>query len=174
MTTITPHHFTFPFSHIITKISFINIPVCPLEYTFSLFFIFFELSFIFISILINPNTISFSQPFNKTPLIYRSVFPNILTITMWMSIFIHSFILILISKMLNSFSMFYKFIEKAYIKHISTLIMTNFCNVNTKTMSFVCSPLSNILITVSVTPKSVSLHRTILKISNIILLIEFK
>jgi hypothetical protein len=55
-----------------------------------------------------------------------------------------------------------------------TLIMTNFSNVNAISVILIDLPLSNILITFFVPPKSIALHCSVLKISHIVLILEFE
>ena len=56
----------------------------------------------------------------------------------------------------------------------NTLKMAFFCDINAITMSSVCFPFSYIFLIFLIFPKSISMHTTILKISNIVFIIILK
>lgn len=48
--------------------------------------------------------------------------------------------------------------------------MTDFCDIDPITVSFVIFPFSDVLLTIAVSPKPVPLHRAVVEISDIILI----
>lgn len=102
---IVPKHLSLSLSHILTKISFVAIPIRPEVLSGSIFSIITKVTVVLVAIFTDPYSFSFSNSVNEFPLISGSCGPKILSLSVGLAVDIVSFVYISIDEVLYAITM---------------------------------------------------------------------
>ena len=103
---IFPTHLAVPLPHIVFELPLVYIPICPLELPHPVFLIPSEVPLVYVALCVYPGPLSLPQPLHKLPLVLGSVLPEVLPISVRVSVVIESLVPIAIVEVLLALSVF--------------------------------------------------------------------